>query len=123
MANFAFNMTVQSGVNEPIYVFVGSYNFNCWDTPVAGDAWGWVLPGQAIIREFSQKSGHGCNDNPATVALYVISSQGQLVLPFTCWGGFTMGQPDWSPLDPSHTQTAELKWTGPMSATLQISGT
>ncbi|RYG81817.1 MAG: hypothetical protein EON59_14480 [Alphaproteobacteria bacterium] len=123
MNNFAFNMTVQSTVDVPIYVFVGSYGWNCWDTPVAGDAWGYVTPSKSISAEFSQKSGHGCDDNPATVTLFAVSSLGQLTMPFTCWGGMTMGQPQWTPLDPAHTQTATFTWTGPQSAVLAISGT
>ena len=108
-------MQVQSTVNTPIFLFIGSDNWNCWDTPVPGDAWGFVLPSQPVNANMSQKRGHGCDTNDALFSLHAVCAWGELTMWFTVppYGyNMQMAPPTWTPIDPAHTLTATFENDG-----------
>ncbi|RZJ47404.1 MAG: hypothetical protein EON87_00790 [Brevundimonas sp.] len=105
---------VQSTVSEPIYLFIQSQGWNCWDSPLPGDVWGWVTPDKPIlVDQIARKRGHGCDSGPSSFIIAAVSSFGVLQIiickpePVLPWEMETK----WAGLDPSVTLTATLDGT------------
>lgn len=106
---------IQSAVGQANYLFISSAGWNCWDSPLPGDTWGWLTQGNPIlVQDISRKRGHGCDTGPASFVIVAVSSFGVLQMsivqnePFEPFELTT----EWAGLSPSVTLTATLSDTG-----------